>query len=417
MKINIKKLVPITSLFMLFVQICLAQSDYRPGYYITWEDDTIHGLIDYRGALRSSHSCSFKKNETASQENFSPQDIKAFRFINSKFYISKKLPAGEDKAEEQVFLEFLVDGITNLYYYKEKLHGDNYLLEDKSGNLYTLNNSESVQYVEGKGHILFQDFEYIGLLKATFADCMEIQPELEGALLQHNSLITLTKKYHDYICGDEQCIVYEKPLAKVKTRMAFSAGFGTQSLSFDRGLFSGFAIGREPGYQLGLIFSNSFPGMNEKLSIDIGFDFQKVHFQGYQEYRSDIENLNYAFDINSLAVNPSAILKYVYPRGKIRPELGAGLYSSFFVFKDEQIDAEKLYPEWVYVKEITDTPLPGLIAGLVFQTGVNVEINNNELFYHVKYYKLRSLKNPKRDDNYARAFMETFLFSAGFYLR
>ena len=35
----------------------IAQSDFRPGYYITNDLDTVFGLIDYRGEIRDSRIC------------------------------------------------------------------------------------------------------------------------------------------------------------------------------------------------------------------------------------------------------------------------------------------------------------------------------------------------------------------------
>ena len=41
-----------------------AQRDYREGYIITNQQDTIYGWIDYRGDIRNAKICSFKETET-----------------------------------------------------------------------------------------------------------------------------------------------------------------------------------------------------------------------------------------------------------------------------------------------------------------------------------------------------------------
>lgn len=64
---------------------------FRNGYYITLENDTVYGLIDYRGEVRNSQTCVFKMSEVAEPEKFDPSEIQAYRFTDGKFYISKQI--------------------------------------------------------------------------------------------------------------------------------------------------------------------------------------------------------------------------------------------------------------------------------------------------------------------------------------
>ena len=66
-----------------------AQRDYRKGYIITNEQDTIFGWVDYRGDIRNAKVCSFKKSETGQATEYTPLDIVAYRYIDSKYYVSK----------------------------------------------------------------------------------------------------------------------------------------------------------------------------------------------------------------------------------------------------------------------------------------------------------------------------------------
>ena len=91
-------------IFLLSVSIQLSgQNNFRPGYYITWENDTIFGLIDYRGEVKNSGFCLFKKDETSEPKRFEPSEIQAYRFTDSKYYISRTIHLKEQ--EKQVFLE------------------------------------------------------------------------------------------------------------------------------------------------------------------------------------------------------------------------------------------------------------------------------------------------------------------------
>lgn len=68
-----------------------AQTDFRPGYIIKALDDTIHGLIDYRGNLLMGEVCRYRTNEKEDVQIYYPTDIVAFRFNESKYFVSKEI--------------------------------------------------------------------------------------------------------------------------------------------------------------------------------------------------------------------------------------------------------------------------------------------------------------------------------------
>jgi hypothetical protein len=112
----------------------MAQSDFRPGYIVNNNGDTLTGLIDYKGNQANARKCIFKLSNDASEEKFTPDDIKAYRFIDSKYYVSKKVMT-EDSTETQLFLEYLIDGIVDIYYYLSP-SGDNYYVDPGDGTYY-----------------------------------------------------------------------------------------------------------------------------------------------------------------------------------------------------------------------------------------------------------------------------------------
>ncbi len=102
---NLKRLIPTTFLFLTV--ILNAQTDFRAGYIIGNIGDTLYGEIDYRGDFWMSQICRFKADDNSIRA-YSPQDIKAFRFIDSKYFISQEIN------NNKVFLEFLISGKVNI---------------------------------------------------------------------------------------------------------------------------------------------------------------------------------------------------------------------------------------------------------------------------------------------------------------
>jgi hypothetical protein len=105
---------------ILFVFLLLSlwgnsQNNYVPGYIITNKQDTIHGLIDFRTDRMNNSVCKFKVSLQDSVKTYLPYEISGYRFVNeTKYYISKTVTI--DKVEYKLFLEYLVQGILNLYY-------------------------------------------------------------------------------------------------------------------------------------------------------------------------------------------------------------------------------------------------------------------------------------------------------------
>ncbi len=371
------------TLLLLFISfLSISQTDFRPGYYITWENDTIYGLVDYRGEIRNSAFCEFKKTQKAETQRFSAYEIQAYRFIDSKYYVSKKVKTGDE--EKQVFLEFLVNGITNLYYYAE-INNPVYFIEDRNGNLIELSNTTKDEFIEGRGLVRRQDFRYIGVLKATFADCMEIQPDIENIKLEHKSLIKLSKEYHDLVCDGEQCIIYEKQLPVMQIKIAPLAGMSTSFLSFEERQFSHFNFNQNFAPLIGLVFNITMPRFNEKLSIELESNISYPKYFGSYIENTQYVNDYYQAQINIYNLQNSASLKYTFPRGKIKPTFAVGYSSNIFLSKDQCIIKESKLDNKIYTFISDSTPLDSSVFGFHIQFGCNyVLLKKHNAFTNLK---------------------------------
>ena len=215
-----------TSALVSFSLLLFGQADFRPGYIIDLNLDTLYGQIDFRGEVRNSKVCDFRTDEKAEPQRFAPGEISAYRFLPGKYYVSKTIEAGGES--RPVFAEYLVNGIADLYFYRDE-NTDLYLIEKEGGEMLALTNEEKEVYVEGTRRIQ-QSNQYVRLLKATFSDCMEIQPTIDGARLNHQSLIAITSRYHAYVCDGEKCIIYLKETPGIRFKLGGTIGFSSSRL-------------------------------------------------------------------------------------------------------------------------------------------------------------------------------------------
>lgn len=379
--------------FLIFAGICFGQTDFRKGYYISWENDTIYGLIDYRSETKNSKLCSFKKDESSDAVKFSPDDILGYRFIDDKYYISKKI--NTNIGEEQVFVEFLLNGITNLYFYNSD-EDYLYLIENEDGELYNLTKEKN---------------RHIGLLKVAFADCMEIQPQLNNALLTHKWLININKDYHNYVCEDEECIVYEKKVRTTRIQFAPIVGIAISNISFNQEFYAGFSYDQSinPSYGVQV---NILPSLlNEKLSVQLEVMYNKNDIYG-------IYNGYYELFINHSMLSPSAGLKYSYSKGKVRPTFSAGIASNMML----NLDIDGL------VQNVPDQPANEIslsqsdlvlttdLWGGFVQVGCNYHIIKNiEMFTNIKYSLMSGVTYSQVKTVHIKTTVGTINFSCGFY--
>ena len=306
----------------------VAQTDFRPGYIITNSMDTIHGLVDYRGEIRNMKICTFKEASEVPSKEFLPGDIYGYRYNSGKYFLSKNIKTKE--LNDIVFVEFLLKGISNLYYYTSSNYSA-YFIESKDSGLLELKNGDIK--IKKDGHVyLGTDKRYIGLLNIAFADCPEILKEISSTNLTHKALIKLTRSYHDYKCTGEACIVYEKKLTVLRIELKPMIGYSFTGIKFKNSDLEmvDFQLSSSP--VVGLAMNFILPRINEKLSFLFNFAFNRDYFYGTSSEQISPNYFdNRYYHIYNTNFMSSFAFKYTYPKGKVRPEVFVGLYGNYIL--------------------------------------------------------------------------------------
>nr|WP_319401007.1 hypothetical protein [uncultured Carboxylicivirga sp.] len=339
-------------LLILFFNVCsniVAQVDFRPGYIITNSLDTVTGLLDYRGDVRNMKVCSFKENETGDVIQYKPTDIYGYRFESGKYYVSKYL---EDKSvKDTVFVEFLLKGIYNLYFYKNP----NYLayyIDSRDGGLLVLDNDEMIIEKKGTKYVKHSN-RYIGLLRYTFNDCPEIQRDIVGASLSHKSLINITKKYHEYKCDGEQCIIYEKKIPVLTVDIEPFVGYSLSKMSLKQlGVVEDMDLDLSHSFSYGLALNLNLPRFNEKMSVAFNFQMNDDNYYGTSFIdHNRVYNDKYYCDIKTKSLLTGIELRYTYPKGNFRPELFIGGCFNYLLDSDMSLTKESVVNDRVITKK------------------------------------------------------------------
>lgn len=393
------------SIFLLFAVISLsnAQSDFRPGYIIFNSQDTIFGQVDYRGDIRNMKVCTFIPRGETSEKKYYPGDIYGYRYSdNGKFYVSKFID--NEEVTDTVFVEFLLGGIANLYYY-EKPQYATYLIEQEDGSMYELTNDDVYSERDGKVYTT-KSQRYIGVLKYAFADAPEISSRISSTQYTHKSLIKVANQYHDYVCDGEQCVIYEKDVRKGKLNVIPLVGYSISSFNpksnfiKDHGSYD-----NSSSFTFGVGVDWQAAWLNEKLSIFSSIIFSDDQYDG----KPDKSSWNQTYNAKSSTMTINLALKYTFPKGKIHPTFYAGALSVFEL--DNELGYVMYYPTETKEFDLTDQYPFGKQAGIVLGTGLDFPVGEkNKIVTQI----LISRTWPITEFEYLRLERTRGVFSVGY---
>ena len=363
-----------------------AQTNFQSAYYITNQSDTIHGEIDNRGDIRNCRTCTFRSDGDAQSFSFEPGEIMAYRFNeNGTYYISKEVKINNE--DQEVFLEYLVNGISKLYYYRGEGQ-DRYYIESQYGLMTELTN-DMIEFSANGVEYARKSNLYVGQIKAAFGDCPEMQSNLDKAQFSHNSLIRLTSEYHDYVCDGEKCIIYEKPLPVILITGGPYVGFIRSSLDFPGYKGSDMDFNSDASYKwyhyytfqkqtdllLGLRFRFSLPRINEKLALIFLAEYTQSEYTAYTEDQTNPGLLiQMTANAHVSTLNTMTGIQYTYPKGRIRPSLAIGPVFSMDLNSYFEIEHIMITDTREILQNFQTEPFSGLVMGAFVQVGADWSI-------------------------------------------
>lgn len=120
-----------------------SQSDFKHGFIRKPGGDTIYGAILTRNFNSLFSSCQFKPDGQSEILTYYPTDILAYRISNERFMVSKAIHLdGENK---KVFLEYLINGIADLYCYSDRNKSIFYIQQENDSLLELKNTKVELQ--------------------------------------------------------------------------------------------------------------------------------------------------------------------------------------------------------------------------------------------------------------------------------
>jgi hypothetical protein len=313
-----------------------AQNDFRKGFIIKSSNDTLYGLINFRTDLSNSKQCEFSTSENASPIIYKAEDINGYRFLNDKYFVSKTvLLKGE---QSRVFLEYLVNGIVDLYCLKtqEKPY---FFMQKDGGDLIEISENEELVYTNGNVTGVKKDKKYTGKLKILFADTPQLYDEIDQLSVDRKSLIKISKDYHAQVCTDSICIIYEKKITP--SRINIGPAFGISSIYIipeditfrtasqkDFTFNCDFAPSNSLSY--GLFFNITLPSKKDRLKLQYEGLISTHTFSSSYTVSSSytLDNYEKAFSLSSTDLSHYLSLYVSFYDTRLKPVLQVGCFAN-----------------------------------------------------------------------------------------
>jgi len=389
-----KHAILLLTIFSLGVLNLYSQTDFRSGYIIKNNNDTLYGLIDFRGNVANTKKCIYKKEVNSEKQEFYPSELMAYRFTDGKYYVTRTIKSGETK--DQLFLEYLINGLVDVYYYCD-LNGDHYMVDKGDGILLELKN-ELKEVVVNDTKYYKDSKEYIGILKYIFRESPSVSKKVESISLNSKSLINITKDFQKERCSNEECMVYEKKMPKMKVSFGFGPLIGLNRIDISiNKLPDGYSYLENSHFEtiispsVGLFCNVGIPNFSKNFRLEYAGSFSKWNTS---THNSKIEPINYMtvkedIFLKQIVFNNALHLKYEYVKGKFRPTLKLGFFNNLFINADytRNTDVKWSHGE-TYLTEVSHkNPFSNNEYGISFGAGLIDKCSNYDLFLDFNYQR------------------------------
>jgi len=338
-------------IFAFFTSSFWAQIDnFKGGYIITNQGDTVFGQIDLRTDITNQEQCTFRKTEGEKPVIYRPFEIQGYRFTDDgKYYVSKNIEIKGDKID--AFVEYLVKGMMNLYYYACKDNSyffpedgnkyidykgyiEYYFFEDENGKMVSI--SKKPDKIEDLGYVK-EDNNYKGAIRVYFYNVKDIANGADNTEFTQKSMINIAKKYHKAVCTTgEECVVYQRKKPDYNGeifKIAVYSGVQFTNYHYNYYDYLGYKKKYFPINSFSPIVGLEMTFKNPRWTNQVAFQIDILLSMLYQNKKnlvspdSHIEVREY----KTPAPTIQAGLQYIYPKYKFRPTVGAGFaYSHNF---------------------------------------------------------------------------------------
>lgn len=252
---------------------CFSQTDFRPGYVVLSNGDTLQGVLDYRSNKRNAQACLFKDNANQQETTYGPSDLKGFGYLNDKKFESRLIPLSSLDTILG-YAEVVLQGKASLYQYIEEF----YISKD-AGEWYKLEVREVERRRDGQTFVTREN-RYRNILAAWMPDCAAVKGKINSVALNRGALVRLLETYNSCVGTTSETYAAKKDAFKIEAGVVL--GFVRSNVNY-RVDIPNYSFFIEPDYtSISPIFGGDFeissPKISEYVALHVGLLFTKLSY-------------------------------------------------------------------------------------------------------------------------------------------
>ncbi len=245
----------ISGLLLCLTSSLFAQGDFRNGYIIKVNGDSLTGWVVYPTTKNSSRVCIYRETLKSKSVKFSPKELLVYGIFEGKRFESKTIT--RNGTSDIALLEVLVKGELSLY---------------TSENIFYYEQDTLMELpsVRRSGKL------YVGILNLILDECNLRADETD---YKQRDLVNLVQNYNR--CLGEAGLVYKRNLPWTQFNYEITGGIALSTMRMD--YYGNINFAPSTGGFLGGGIDISMPRINEKFFISMELNYYKSLFQGYKE--------------------------------------------------------------------------------------------------------------------------------------
>lgn len=394
---------------LAFIFVCstalIAQADFRKGYIVKLNGDTLTGFVNFQKEAVNISSCNFKRFEVAFPVTYSPEKLKAYGFDGGKQYLSAIING------KAYFIEYLVKGEVSLLYLNRG--GTHFFIQSGNEKLVELRSGKTTDLNNGQVYESYKDFLKRKLQPGDFASA------IQDSKLEMKSMVSLISQYNEQ--SKFKYLVPERP--KEKSMIADYNLLGTNKVPI--GVMGGVSLFKlaptitEKGYfpltqseykwnssaTAGIFIRKEISKLRPQWSAQTNILYQEVSLYGFGKNAKSLNKDVIYFDdiyFDYQAVKFQLLLNYSLLESKIKivPHLGVGynhrLNPQYRRFNEEYNTASSVVKSFEYKEyEVKDKEYV-LIGGVTFDYKIS---KARSVFLELDYEYGSKIIEVEKDSN------------------
>jgi hypothetical protein len=322
---SINFLTGIFIIILLYPDRSYSQSNFKTGYVIDIQEDTINGFIDYRNWDKTPDKIAFK-SAAGLRTDYTPATLKGFS-VDGEDYVSGTVTVDEspfreteliESAEPQnrtdiVFLRVLIKGPKSLYYLKDRNRKEHFFI-NQDGAFVTLVFKKYLQNVDGAMFVKTSE-QYKGQLIVYLQDYPLIQKKI---YLTKYGIKDLTGLFNEYYKDTDKEISYQPKKEGFIWEFGLLAGMSQTKLRFTGVDYfvplSSVDFPSSYNFTFGGFSNVVFPRTRDRLSFQCELAF--ISYRTRALYRDDYDINMFITKYSSIGfsyVKLNTLVKYKYP--------------------------------------------------------------------------------------------------------